>query len=136
MPLPNSVAMDEKDLIARYFAPLIGLSGVARGLRDDVAVWRPKPNFDQVINTDTLVGGVHFFENDPLDLVARKALRSNVSDLIAKGAKPIGYQLSCAWPQTTTEAQIKTFVSGLRLDQDLYGLELWGEIRFPRLVPW
>ena len=126
MPLPNSVAMDEKSLIAQYFAPLIGLSGVARGLKDDVAVWRPRPDHDLVINTDTIVAGVHFFDTDPLDLVARKLLRCNISDLIAKGAKPIGYQLSCAWSPSITEAQIKSFVAGLRQDQDIYGIELWG----------
>jgi thiamine-monophosphate kinase len=126
MPLRGNLVIDEKAIIANHFAPLIGLSGSARGLKDDVAVWHPKPDHDLVINTDTIVAGVHFFENDPLDFVARKLLRTNLSDIIAKGAKPLGYQLSCAWSQNTNEAHIKSFVSGLRADQDRYSIELWG----------
>ena len=37
-----------------------------------------------------------FFPDDPADAVARKALRVNLSDLAAKGAKPAGFLLSLA----------------------------------------
>ena len=40
------------------------------------------------MTADAIVGGVHFFPDDPPDAVAKKALRVNLSDLAAKGAKP------------------------------------------------
>ena len=49
--------------------------------------------------TDAIVGGVHFFADDPPDAVARKALRVNLSDLAAKGATPLGFLLSLALPR-------------------------------------
>ena len=61
---------------------------------------RRPPGADVVLTTDALVGGVHFFPDDPPDTIARKALRVNLSDLAAKGAKPAGFLLSLALPQT------------------------------------
>ncbi len=74
----------EDDLIARYFRPLAGEG--ARDLLDDAASIRPPPGCDLVLTTDALVGGVHFFPDDPADAIAWKALAVNLSDLAAKGA--------------------------------------------------
>ena len=72
----------------------------ALGLLDDAAVLSGAriPGWDLVITTDALVEGVHFLPDDPLDLVARKLLRVNLSDLAAKGAAPFGYYLLTAPP--------------------------------------
>ena len=78
----------EDELIATFFAPLAGPGGL--GLRDDVAVLSPPAGRDLVLTTDLLVAGVHFLPDDSSDLVARKALRVNLSDLAAKGATPAG----------------------------------------------
>ena len=45
-----------------------------------------------------IIGGVHFFPDDPADMIARKALRVNLSDLAAKGAKPHGFLMTLALP--------------------------------------
>jgi thiamine-monophosphate kinase len=117
---------DEFSIIDQLFKPLAGLSREARGLIDDVAVIAGDPICDLVVNTDALVGGVHFFEHDPLDLVARKLMRVNLSDIVAKGARPYGYQLVTAWPRGTTYAEKADFARGLKIDQDRYGLSLFG----------
>ena len=70
----------EFELIARYFAPLAKDKGAAN-LTDDVATLRIAPGNELVVTTDTLISGVHFLGGDPPDLVARKALRVNLSDL-------------------------------------------------------
>ncbi|MDB5702217.1 MAG: thiL [Sphingomonadales bacterium] len=57
----------------------------ARGFVDDAAVLG-----DFVITHDMLVEGVHYLPNDPPEDVAWKLLAVNLSDLAAKGAKPIG----------------------------------------------
>jgi thiamine-monophosphate kinase len=81
----------EFELIAGLFAPLArGFAG-ACGLEDDVAYLTLSNGLIQageelVLKTDALVSGVHFLVDDPGDLVARKLLRVNLSDLAAKGA--------------------------------------------------
>ena len=46
-----------------------------------------------MLTTDALVAGVHFFADDPPGAIAGKALRVNLSDLAAKGARPLGFLL-------------------------------------------
>lgn len=116
----------EFELIARYFAPLAqGFPG-AYGLRDDAAVIAPPPGHELVAKTDAVVGGVHFLLDDPPDLIARKALRVNLSDLAAKGAVPRAYMLDIMLPKTVTEEWIAAFARGLAQDQDAYGVHLIG----------
>jgi thiamine-monophosphate kinase len=117
---------DEFSIIDQLFKPLAGLTREARGLIDDVAVIPGDAEHDLVVNTDALVAGIHFFEHDPLDLVARKLMRANLSDIVAKGAKPYGYQLVTAWPHGTPYSEKADFVRGLKIDQDRYGLSLFG----------
>jgi hypothetical protein len=117
---------DEFSIIDQLFKPLAGLSRESRGLMDDVSVLPADATCDIVVNTDAIVAGVHFFEHDPLDLVARKLMRVNLSDIVAKGAKPYGYQLITAWPRGTTFAEKQDFARGLKIEQDRFGLDLFG----------
>jgi thiamine-monophosphate kinase len=59
---------------------------------------------------------VHFFPDDPADTVAKKVLRMNLSDLAAKGAKPLGFLLAVALPQGIGEAWLAGFTRGLAED--------------------
>ena len=115
----------EDRLIARYFRPLASHPG-ALGLADDAAVLVPPPGCDVVLKADAIIGGVHFFPEDPADAVGRKALRVNLSDLAAKGAKPVGFLLSLALPDGTPDAWLAGFADGLRADAQFYGCPLLG----------
>ncbi|MGC5198393.1 thiamine-phosphate kinase [Aphanothece microscopica] len=106
--------LDEFDLIAAYFAPLAQSPG-ALGLSDDVAVLQTRG--DVVVTADALVEGVHFLPDDPLATVARKLFRVNASDLIAKGALPIGVLLTLMWPRGRPTEQIAQFAAGLAAEQ-------------------
>ena len=90
---------NEDRLIARHFKPIARHPG-ALGLIDDAATLTPPPGHDLVITADAVVSGVHFFPDDPADAIARKALRVNLSDLAAKGARPAGFLLTLAMPKT------------------------------------
>ncbi len=114
----------EDELIARYFAPLAGPAGL--GLRDDAALLEPPPGEDVVLTTDALVAGVHFFADDPPGAIARKALRVNLSDLAAKGARPLGFLLALALPAEWSEDWLKAFAAGLGADAAAYGCPLAG----------
>jgi len=72
------------------------------------------------------VEGVHFLPDDPPELVARKLLRVNLSDLAAKGADPFGYLLAAAWPAAWDGRRRAAFAQGLAEDGETYGLTLLG----------
>jgi thiamine-monophosphate kinase len=115
----------EDRLIARFFKPLATDPG-ALGLSDDAAFLTPPAGFDLVLTTDAIVGGVHFFPEDAAHLVASKALRVNLSDLAAKGARPLGFLLSLALPQEIGEPWLDGFAQGLRAAADLFRCPLFG----------
>jgi thiamine-monophosphate kinase len=121
----------EDDLIARYFAPL-AVSAGADGLNDDAAVIPPGEG-DLVVTKDMVVAGVHFFPDDPPAAIAMKALRVNLSDLAAKGAKPAGFLLGLGLPPDWTEAFLKDFAGGLGQDITLFDCPLLGgdTVRMP-----
>ena len=116
----------EFELIARYFAPLSAGFDGAFGLKDDAAVFTPRASKQIVATTDAIIAGVHFALDDPPDIVARKALRVNLSDLAAKGAVPLYYLLDLILPQATTEKWAAGFARGLACDQKAFGVHLIG----------
>lgn len=117
---------DEFDVIDRLFRPLAAGAPEALNLMDDAAVIVGRPGYDLVVTKDALVEGVHFLSDDPMDLIARKLLRVNLSDLAAKGAVPYGYVLACAWPAERDWADRQAFAAGLAEDQSQYAIKLFG----------
>ncbi|MCB2106684.1 MAG: thiamine-phosphate kinase [Rhodobacteraceae bacterium] len=118
--------MDEFEFIREMLAPLsIGAPG-ARGLGDDAATIVPRAGHELVVTADTVIGGVHFREEDAPGLVARKALRVNLSDLAAKGAVPIGFLMCLSIPRGTDKAWLRAFTTDLGDDINVYGLPLLG----------
>jgi thiamine-monophosphate kinase len=119
-----SPRLGEFDLIARYFAPLAGPAGLE--LRDDAALMRLAPGEDLVLTADALVAGVHFFADDPPGAIARKALRVNLSDLAAKGARPLGFLLTLALPSDWRDDWLAAFAKGLGADVSAFNCPLIG----------
>ncbi len=112
--------------IARLFRPLSEGAPGALGLMDDAAVLAARPGQELVLTTDVMVEGVHFLPEDPLDLVARKLLRVNLSDLAAKAAEPFAYLLTAAWPAKCGWPEREAFARGLAEDQAVFGVRLLG----------
>jgi thiamine-monophosphate kinase len=115
----------EDRLIARFFEPLATHPG-ALNLSDDAAFITPPSGCDLVLKTDAIIGGVHFFPDDAAHTVASKALRVNLSDLAAKGARPLGFLLSLALPKDVGEAWLADFARGLRGDVEQFSCPLFG----------
>ena len=123
--MSKSTKSAEDRLIARYFRPLATAPG-AFGLIDDAAALTPPPGCDLVLTTDGVIAGVHFFPDDPPAIVGRKVLRMNLSDLAAKGARPLGFLLSVALPEGFGETWLGAFAAGLADDAARYGCPLYG----------
>jgi thiamine-monophosphate kinase len=115
----------EDRLIQHYFAPIATHPG-ALGLSDDAAFIKPPPGCDLVLTTDAIIAGVHFFAQDSAGEVACKALRVNLSDLAAKGAKPLGFLLSLALPKDIGDDWLGRFAEGLRDDAARFSCPLFG----------
>jgi thiamine-monophosphate kinase len=116
---------DEFEWIARL-RPLARGSAAAMDLLDDAAVLPSRAGHDLVITKDAMVEGVHFLTGEARDIVARRLLRTNLSDLAAKGAEPFGYLLMTAWPTGHTVDEEAAFAAGLADDGDAFGLTLLG----------
>jgi thiamine-monophosphate kinase len=123
--MPGIDVAGEFETIRRLLAPLAHPEW-GRGLEDDVAVLPGRVGHDLVLTKDVIVEGVHFLAEDPLDTVARKLLRVNLSDLAAKGAEPFGYLLACHWSERCGWPERTAFVDGLRADQKAFGVWLLG----------
>lgn len=117
---------DEFGQIARLYRPLTRGAPEALDLLDDAAVIPSRPGFDLVVTKDAMVEGVHFLPGEAPELIARKLLRVNLSDLAAKGAEPYGYFLATAWSPSFDWTARQAFAAGLATDGEAFGLTLLG----------
>ena len=93
----------EFDWIATYLAPLAADNSF--GLKDDAALLDVPDGKSLIVTQDAIAAGIHFLPDDPLDLIARKALRTNISDIIAKGGRPHFYSLALGVPDNWQDAE-------------------------------
>jgi thiamine-monophosphate kinase len=94
----------------------------ARGLLDDAAVLEPGGRF-LVLTHDMLVEGVHYLPDDPPADVAWKLLAVNLSDLAAKGARPVGVLLGYSLGEDGWD---EAFAAGLGTALGAFELPLLG----------
>ncbi|HEY1722351.1 MAG TPA: thiamine-phosphate kinase [Magnetospirillaceae bacterium] len=118
-------APDEFDLIRNLFAPLATDPG-ALDLRDDAALVDCPPGHSLVMTTDAIVAGVHYLPDDAPELVARKLVRVNLSDLAAMGAIPKGLLLVASFARNATATWMEEFAGGLAADCNTFGVSLLG----------
>ena len=113
----------EAQLVEQFLLPLTDGDAGTLALRDDCAVLSPPAGMDLLLTTDSLVEGVHFL---PGDVPSFKALAVNVSDLVAKGAQPLGYLLTLAFPSLPTRRMMTKLTAGLASGQAVFGCHLLG----------
>lgn len=90
----------------------------ARGLADDAAVLG-----GYILTHDMLVEGVHFRSEDAPADVAWKLLAVNLSDLAAKGARPVGVMMGYTLRDPAWDS---AFVAGLATALERFGVPLLG----------
>jgi thiamine-monophosphate kinase len=127
----ESSPLGEFDLIQRFFkagADAMHSNGekvIALGIGDDCALLKPATGEEIAITSDMLVEGRHFLINANAELLGRKALAVNLSDLAAMGAKPIGFTLAIALP-TVDIVWLEAFSKGLFAVANQYSCPLIG----------
>ncbi len=126
MPEPARPRRGEFALIAELLAPLGCGDHRALGFADDAALLPQRSGLETVVTTDTCVGGVHFWEDDPAGVIASRLLRVNLSDLAAMAARPDAYFLNLVLPDWVGDQWLEEFAAGLGRDQALFGIRLLG----------
>lgn len=86
--------------------------GVLLGIGDDCALLQIPEGKQLAVSVDTLVAGVHFPAEADAELIAERALRTNLSDLAAMGAEPLWFTLALTLPEAS-EDWLRRFSRGL-----------------------
>lgn len=90
------------------------LPGGGSLLDDCGALPAAPPGQTLLVTTDLMESGQHFrLDWHPPDLLARKLLAVNLSDLDASGARPFGYTLTLALGPEIDDPWLDTFLAGL-----------------------
>lgn len=118
--------LEGEGAIIGLLAPLADGFPNAFGLKDDCALLAPQPGSEFILKTDPIVEGVHFLPGDPPRDIAWKALAVNVSDIVAKGAAPLGYLMALAFREPPTLRWMSDFADGLGRAQTAFGCHLMG----------
>ena len=71
-----------------------------------------------------MIEDIHFDKNYEPEILAKKLLRVNLSDIAAMGASPYGYTLNVAIPKKNRMDWLKKFSLGLKTDGKKYGIKL------------
>lgn len=101
----------ETAILARIRALLPG----GEALLDDCGgLPSPPPGMRLLATTDLMEEGVHFRRDwHPPELLGRKLLAVNLSDLDASGAEPLGFLLTLALPRDLDMGWLESFLQGL-----------------------
>ena len=111
-------SLGEFDLIQRFFKTQSELmlatipGSVKLGIGDDCALLKTDSTEELAITSDMLVFGRHFFPDANPEWLGWKALAVNLSDLAAMGARPLGFTLALALPETNS-VWLEAFSKGL-----------------------
>ncbi|WP_022941308.1 thiamine-phosphate kinase [Psychromonas hadalis] len=120
------MSLSEFDLIKRYFkVENKKNTDVVIGIGDDCAILDIPDGYQLAVTTDSLVAGIHFFDDvDPYRL-GYKSLAVNLSDLAAMGALPKWVSLAITLP-TVDEQWLSEFSRGFFALARRYNVTLVG----------
>ncbi len=88
---------------------------VALGIGDDAAVLELPAGSQTVVTTDMVTDGVHFHLRDhSAELIGRKAVAVNLSDLAAMAAEPVATFVSLNIPRTAPTTLPRELLAGMQ----------------------
>ena len=116
----------EDDLLAyiRESARALG-PHVKTGPGDDLAVLDLQGRL-VLVGVDQVVEGVHFMKGTDPELVGRKAVTRNISDVAAMAARPMACLAACTLPADVDASYARRLVDGVRRTATQYNAPLVG----------
>ena len=106
--------MGETQLIEKITRGLPCGSNVIAGVGDDAAVLKFDRSRHLLLASDMLVEGTHFTRNTPVELIGRKAIAVNISDIAAMGGIPDSAVVSIGLPPGTHLAFAQRLYTGMK----------------------
>lgn len=132
----GAVPLPEKSLIAQLRRITRSSAGrscgrqnraVLRGIGDDCAILRLRPDRDTLVTTDFSLEGIHFRRDwHAPDSVGHRCLVRGLSDVAAMGGEPVACFLSLAVPRKLPQSWVTNFTRGLLKLANRYGVTLAG----------
>jgi len=118
--------MKEFELINRYFKGRgITRRDVDLGIGDDCALVTVPENCQLAVTTDTLVAGVHFFDDISPRALGHRVLAVNLSDLAAMGAEPTWVSVALTLPSVDVE-WLEEFTEGMHEIAEYFNVQIIG----------
>ncbi len=117
--------MAEFEVIEKYFLGAPMPDHVPLGPGDDCAVLSIPAGYELCVSTDTLLSGVHFPDNAEPELIARRSIAANLSDLAAMGAMPHGMTMALTMP-SADENWLERFSSACHKLADVFRCPIVG----------
>lgn len=96
------------------------------GYSDDISAVRLSGGKVAVLKTDMLVGSTDIPPGMTMRQTARKAVVANVSDLAAKGVRPLAGLVALGLPARLTDHDIREIAAGLHDGEKEYGFHIVG----------
>ncbi len=124
--LSSDATVNERDILALVAAANPALPAnilIAPG--DDMALIRLASR-DVLVAVDQVVEGRHFSSQTPLDLIARKAIARNVSDVAAMAALPAATLASVALPKSMSASDAASLLASVQKHAAAFGCPLIG----------
>ncbi len=119
----------ELDMIS-LFSGRIGAAdtpGLMKGIGDDCAIFNRSGTHNWLVTTDMLVEGVHFDRSwHPPDLLGRKSIAVNLSDIAAMGGTPLYVLASVALPAQIDKEWMEQWSMGAAAIMEEFGCTLIG----------
>ena len=122
------MSLSEFELIDRFFKSRMAGDlhpAVRLGIGDDAAIMYGRAGQPLCVCTDVLVSGVHFPAGAVPAEIGQRALRVNLSDLAAMGARPVCFTLGLTLP-SADEQWLSGFSLGLLGAAEQFGCSLVG----------
>ncbi len=132
----NSTGLGELALIDWIRKTCVCSTQVKKGIGDDTAVLPLNDRQDLLLTTDLSVEMTHFTKQTPPELVGRKALARNLSDIAAMGGTPTYAVVSLGVAQNTPTIYVKKIYQGLNRLAKEYNVSIVGgdTVRSPQTV--
>lgn len=114
-PTPDTTLADlgEEEVVSRLVSGIPATPGVIAGPGDDCAVIDTGASLWQLLKTDCVVEGVHFFPRTAPNLVGRKAMNRVLSDLAAMGGTPAHALVTLATDSGRAFSEVEGWQSGI-----------------------
>jgi len=118
--------LGEFNFINRISKPIRPSSRVVKGIGDDAAVLEYTKDKYLLFTTDMIIERKHFCENTEAELVGKKALSCNISDIAAMGGVPKFAVISVGLPGSLDSGYADRLYKGIRKAAGSFKIDLVG----------